>query len=488
MNIIYYLLQTIVCSSILYAYYWLALRDKPHHTYNRVYLLLILALSLIFPLLKVDLLLDSFWNERVVTLLTNTPSSNIIISANATSKVDTGWGLTQVLLALYISVSAIFCIRFFSSIYKIGKQISEGEKLIWNNVRLIKTDASGVPFSFLNYIFWSPVLPLNDDGERILSHELVHVRQGHTHDKLLANFLLCLFWMNPIFWLVKKELSIVHEFIADEKSTDNDPAILASMLLQCSFPGSTYLPIANYFIKSPIKRRLLMITKNAQRKLDIVARSLAIPALLLAASVATLRFPQEVKAEQLLSPATKVQAPDIRAQSKQNQIPEETVDKQLPKTDGKENESKTSTETNSIALSSSELTDTVPKIKMVSPSTAIDTQQTDGNNIVFEKMEKEASFPGGEQGFRQFLQANLNANTPVDNGAPDGLYTVMLQFIVSKKGKVTDIKALTSHGFGMEEQCIGMIKKSPDWIPAMQNGKKVNAYRQQPISFQVASK
>ena len=63
---------------------------------------------------------------------------------------------------------------------------------------------------------------------------------------------------------------------------------------------------------------------------------------------------------------------------------------------------------------------------------------------------------------------------------------VMVQFVVDKEGRVTDIKPLTKFGFGMEEEVIRILKKSPPWIPAIQFGRSVKAYRKQPVTFVVA--
>ncbi len=108
-------------------------------------------------------------------------------------------------------------------------------------------------------------------------------------------------------------------------------------------------------------------------------------------------------------------------------------------------------------------------------------------NKVFDKVEVEAKFPGGDAKWRQFLERNLNPNAPVDNGAPDGTYTVLVQFIVDKEGNISEVRPLTSHGYGMEEEAARVIKKGPKWEPAIQNGRQVKAYRKQPITFQVQS-
>ena len=117
----------------------------------------------------------------------------------------------------------------------------------------------------------------------------------------------------------------------------------------------------------------------------------------------------------------------------------------------------------------------------------VEEKKEEDENKVFEKVEVEASFKGGERAWRQYLERNLDPNVPVENGAPEATYTVIVQFIVDKEGKISDVKALTNHGHGMEEEAIKVIKKGPDWVPAIQNGRNVKAYRKQPVTFVVAA-
>ncbi|MEO8770583.1 MAG: TonB family protein [Ferruginibacter sp.] len=109
----------------------------------------------------------------------------------------------------------------------------------------------------------------------------------------------------------------------------------------------------------------------------------------------------------------------------------------------------------------------------------------DDGDRIFDRVEVEASFPGGDDGWRKYLGANIDADTPIRHKAKRGQYPVVIKFIVNKDGVISDVKAETSFGHGMEEEAIRVIKKGPKWLPAMQNGKKVNAYRRQPITFVV---
>jgi hypothetical protein len=102
---------------------------------------------------------------------------------------------------------------------------------------------------------------------------------------------------------------------------------------------------------------------------------------------------------------------------------------------------------------------------------------------IFVKVETEASFPGGETEWRFFLERKLNASVPAQNNAPKGTYLVIIQFIVDTSGNISDIKPLTKHGYGMEEEVMRILKKGPKWIPATQNSKPVIAYRKQPVTF-----
>ena len=97
--------------------------------------------------------------------------------------------------------------------------------------------------------------------------------------------------------------------------------------------------------------------------------------------------------------------------------------------------------------------------------------------------EREAEFPGGLEAWQHYLERNLNTEIPVENGAPVGKYTVMLSFNVDENGNISDIQAMNDPGYGTAEEAIRVIKKSKQWTPAVQNGRKVNYRQQQAITF-----
>ena len=133
--------------------------------------------------------------------------------------------------------------------------------------------------------------------------------------------------------------------------------------------------------------------------------------------------------------------------------------------------------------------DGVPDIRIASPEVTkgvqtgvIDKKVETETDEIAPVVQIEAKFIGD---WVRFLTRNLDPETPTKNNAPPGRYTVVVQFIVDKEGNVSDIKALTNHGFGLEAEAIRVLKKAPKWEPAIQNGYKVKAYRKQPITFDV---
>jgi protein TonB len=107
---------------------------------------------------------------------------------------------------------------------------------------------------------------------------------------------------------------------------------------------------------------------------------------------------------------------------------------------------------------------------------------------VFTKVEKEAKFPGGMEGWKRYLERNLNANVAADDGAPPGNYTVKVQFIVDKEGGISNVQAIevpkACPSCGPE--AVKVIKKGPKWEPAVQNGRNVIYQAIQYVTFQVA--
>jgi hypothetical protein len=119
----------------------------------------------------------------------------------------------------------------------------------------------------------------------------------------------------------------------------------------------------------------------------------------------------------------------------------------------------------------------------------IDSVQRKNDNLsaisefVYEKPEVIASID--KSTWRKHLEKNLGpllADAHRSKLAP-GNYTIYVRFVVEKDGSISEAKALTDPGHGLARGAEKVIKSSPKWTPAEQNGEKVRSYRTQPITF-----
>jgi outer membrane biosynthesis protein TonB len=103
-------------------------------------------------------------------------------------------------------------------------------------------------------------------------------------------------------------------------------------------------------------------------------------------------------------------------------------------------------------------------------------------DTVLIKVEIEAEYPGGLKAWSKYLVKHLRYPDAAARGNIMG--DIIVQFIVDKDGHISNITAIS----GPEElkaESIRIIKESGKWIPALQNGQKVNSYKRQPIKFRL---
>jgi N-acetylmuramoyl-L-alanine amidase len=279
LSIAYYFLQVSLCSAVMMLYYALVLRNKRFHQYNRFYLLGVAVLPWLMPLVKIEI------NKPQEAVSIPIQLFSVIADTNSEFEktvADKGFQFTwETLVAtLYIAVSSVLLTMLLIAMVKIYKLLKTNSCKNLDDVYLVLTQANGTPFSFFKFIFWHTDIDVTTTaGKQMLQHELTHVREKHSLDKLLLQIVLIIGWANPIFWLLKRELETIHEFIADNKAIDNgDTAALATMLLAAAYPQQRFA-LTNPFFYSPIKRRIAMLTNNKHPRFSYARRLVVLPLL-----------------------------------------------------------------------------------------------------------------------------------------------------------------------------------------------------------------
>jgi bla regulator protein blaR1 len=284
MIILIYLLKTILISGLLFAYYWMFLRNKQFHQYNRFYLLSIPFISLCLPLFNIPFPGLSFANNnislkllKVITVTDWEPE--VVITAHR-SWINYLLSWQNILWAIYITVVLLLFYLLMQSVFyiiRISKKYTY-EKI--GDIKIFQTEEAGTPFSFLKNIFWNNEIEMSSKkGEQVFRHELYHVKQKHTGDILCMELISTVCWFNPFFYLIKKEIKIIHEFLADQYAASSTNKFDYAELLVWQSAACKQLSITNYFFHNEIKRRIMMITKFKNTRYGYISRLMALPLL-----------------------------------------------------------------------------------------------------------------------------------------------------------------------------------------------------------------
>ncbi|HEX6179673.1 MAG TPA: energy transducer TonB [Chitinophagaceae bacterium] len=107
----------------------------------------------------------------------------------------------------------------------------------------------------------------------------------------------------------------------------------------------------------------------------------------------------------------------------------------------------------------------------------------DGDGNPFLRVETESEFQGAGKAWQNYLLKNLRyPQGAIDRNA---MGMVIIQFIVDKDGKISFSEIYKSTDYFLDKEALRMIVESPDWAPALQDGRPVKSYKRQPIIFRL---
>lgn len=281
-SLLYYLIQVMVSSGILYLYYQVFLRNKRFHQYNRFFLIGTVILSIIIPFLRIPVYFTH--EESAASIVARTLT--ILGPSNEEIPLISG-GLNSSGISSHYTIDLIYCFYALIALLAFGRIIigllrirslgnhNPAKKL--GNIFFINTNDSNAPFSFFNRLFWHRDIELNSEkGEQIFRHELFHIRQRHSVDIVFLEIISMLFWINPFFHLIRKEIRAIHEFLADRYALDKcEQWNYAETLLMHAL--QTKQSLVNPFFHNQIKRRIAMITNPKKTSHQYLRKVLVLP-------------------------------------------------------------------------------------------------------------------------------------------------------------------------------------------------------------------
>lgn len=264
-----YLLKSALWLTGFALVYLLFLRNERFFMLKRVYLITGLVVSIVFPLIAVRYQVDI-----PAPQIDLTPVAGPAISTpDQQSTPDKSTDFLLILMVLYISGVLFLAYRILRHAGSIVKIINKENVTTDKEIRLIRSRHFPVSFSFFNYVFINPVIEAGEVKE-IMNHEIVHVKQKHWFDLILAEFLRIIQWINPFMWMYTEFIKVNHEYLADEAALQRteSPANYRAALIN-QMMASPVFSLTNSFNYSLSKKRFEMMKKiviSPYRKMKVM--------------------------------------------------------------------------------------------------------------------------------------------------------------------------------------------------------------------------
>jgi hypothetical protein len=271
-----YLLKSASLLSMLYIAYWFTIRNGSYYSWNRVFLLLSLVISFLFPILN-------FFPQNIASNSYSFILEPLIVNPNfiPARSINTSNTLS-ILTIIYIGGATYFCLRFLSNIARIYFLYFRFPKYQFNEFKAVILDNDQAPFTFFNLLFIARCDYERGNTDEIIVHEKAHRDEYHSFDIILLEVMTIIQWFNPFIWLFRLSLKSEHEFIADNKVLKEgfDKLKYQKLLFEKTL-GITSLNLTNNFNYSLLKKRLKMMTRKKSNSIVKIKYLLSMPTMLL---------------------------------------------------------------------------------------------------------------------------------------------------------------------------------------------------------------
>src|SRR6185437_9671543 len=235
-------------------------RHESYHGYNRAYLLSTFLLGIVLP--------GFAWHNSTFEYTSilgrsveQTSAIRQTISNTASNNTPTiDW--QQYLEYIYLVGVVISSILLIVEGLKIFKLYKNGDKLKEGKWIIVETHKGHSPFSLGKYIFTGSKGQYREaEWQIIVAHEKQHGNLLHFIDLLLMQLAHIVFWFHPLVYIYNKRLLLLHEYQADA-SIQVAPVQYGHFLVEQSMLQTSPV-LSHSFIRSPIKSRILMLTKRS---------------------------------------------------------------------------------------------------------------------------------------------------------------------------------------------------------------------------------
>ena len=401
---------------LFYAFFLLVMRRTTFFRLNRVVLLVGSYLCLLLPAIRIRTATATGIATELTMVATGADAAGEPLKAVFPWK--------EVLLALYAAGAVATLVLFLISAWKMGRLIRKGEPQEREGCRLVLLDDNIPSFSWRRIV----VMGRKDlqENPAIFTHEQMHVRHRHSRDLLLYLPFQLLFWWNPLVWITREELRLLHEYEADESVIEKGiDATQYQLLLVRKAVGEQRFSLASGFQHAKLKNRIAMMLKPDSSRWMRWSYLALLPVL------AAFMFACNPARNTEKTPAD---------------TPEEAA----------------------------------YEVTVVDEPSAV----SDKEAVPFQLIEQKPTFNGGDANdFSRWVNGHLTYPEKAKADKVQG--RVILQFTVGADGAVRDVKVLKGVREDLDAEALRVVSASPKWTPGMQGGEPVPVIYTFPIIYQL---
>jgi len=279
---IQYLIKFSISVGLLYLFYYVVLLPLTFYQWNRFYLVCYSLLSFVIPFINITewLTVKNIDNSYLVNSIPavdklTSHSFNTLGERNILSPV-LSWNFAGL---LFIAGAFIMLTRISYQYLSLRALKRKAVLLKTGDFKFYDVNNAIAPFSFANAIFINSRLYNEEEFNKILEHEFVHVKQKHTIDIVVAELICVVNWFNPFAWLIRKSIRQNLEFIADKNVLDGGIDSRQYQYLLLKVMGLPQYSITNNFSFSSLKKRIAMMNKMKTARVHLVKFVFILPLL-----------------------------------------------------------------------------------------------------------------------------------------------------------------------------------------------------------------
>lgn len=294
---------------------------------------------------------------------------------------------------------------------------------------------------FFHWIFINLARHSDKEIAEILIHERTHMREFHSLDILLSQLIIMLCWFNPFAWLIRSEIRMNHEYLADKQviALGHDKKAYQYHLLGMEHSPLAAANIYNNFSVLPLKKRIKMLNRKRTSNIMISKYLMFMPVVALLV---------------LFSNCTN-------------------------KTESGTSTGETGKDSSVVVMFDDRNHDTKEMVEMNKAK----EDEVKNDSTIHDIVENMPAFPGGQSALLAYISKNIDYPDKLQEKGVQG--RVIVEFVVGKDGSISEAKIVRSVDPDLDKEALRVINKMPKWEPGTNKGEPVDVKFAVPVIFRL---